>query len=168
MGRNQRRPGNVQCSIAVLPHIRRSSRCYGANATTPNLNFRTAAHFGDMGEIRTVTTLQTKRDLIAAAIENYEKRLSQARADLAHVSAVIAIFEASGDTEAMAPDKRGKATMLCKEALAANGPMTTRALALAVLKGKGLERVGQGTGQGHCPASYPCSPNAGPAWNNFW
>ena len=84
-----------------------------------------------MGEIRTVTTLRTKRDSIAAAIENYEKRLSQARADLAHVSAVIALFEASGETETMAPYvdthrlfRRGEAMMLCKEAMAANGPMT--------------------------------------------
>ena len=100
-----------------------------------------------MGEIRTVTTLRTKRDSIAAAIENYEKRLSQARADLAHVSAVIALFEASGERDAIAPYvdthrlyRRGEAMMLCKEAMAANGPMTTRELALAVMKAKGLEQ----------------------------
>jgi hypothetical protein len=38
-----------------------------------------------MAEIRTVTTLRRKRNEIELAIENYEKRLAQARADLAHI-----------------------------------------------------------------------------------
>ena len=52
-----------------------------------------------MSEIRTVTTLRSKRAEILASISLYEKRLAQARADLAHVTACITIFEASGDGE---------------------------------------------------------------------
>ena len=37
------------------------------------------------------------RDEIERTIANYEMRLAQARADLAHVEATIAIFEAAGD-----------------------------------------------------------------------
>jgi hypothetical protein len=40
-----------------------------------------------MAEIRTVTTLRRKRDEISASIRLYEKKLEQARADLAHVTA---------------------------------------------------------------------------------
>jgi hypothetical protein len=57
------------------------------------------AHFGAQAEIRTVTTLRSKRAEILASISLYEKRLAQARADPAHVTACIAIFEASGDGE---------------------------------------------------------------------
>lgn len=51
-----------------------------------------------MAEIRTVTTLKYKRDDITRAIAAYEKKLNQARADLAHVNAAIRIFEL-GDAE---------------------------------------------------------------------
>jgi hypothetical protein len=56
-----------------------------------------------MAEIRTVTTLRSKRAEIIASIANYEKRLAQARADLAHITAAIPIFEASGDIEEIPP-----------------------------------------------------------------
>ncbi len=48
-----------------------------------------------MSEIRTVTTLRRKRDEISASIRLYEKKLEQARADLAHVTAAIRIFSAT-------------------------------------------------------------------------
>jgi hypothetical protein len=54
-----------------------------------------------MAEIRTVTTLRRKQHQIEVAIADYEKRLTQARSDLEHVNATIAIFEASGDTNTM-------------------------------------------------------------------
>jgi hypothetical protein len=82
-----------------------------------------------MAEIRTVTTLRSKRAEIIAAIANYEKRLAQARADLAHITAAITIFEASGDVEEIPPYvdihrcfKRGEAINLCKEALTSGPP----------------------------------------------
>jgi hypothetical protein len=52
-----------------------------------------------MAEIRTVTTLRRKREEIKRAIRNYEKRLDQTRADLAHLTAAIAIFEAKKGNE---------------------------------------------------------------------
>jgi hypothetical protein len=42
-----------------------------------------------MPEIRTVTTLQKKRDGIARSIDDYEARLVQDGADLAHIEAAI-------------------------------------------------------------------------------
>src|SRR3979411_888841 len=89
-----------------------------------------------MSEIRTVTTLQAKRDEILFSIRLYEDRIKQARADLAHVNAAIKIFEGSGEFETMGRYvdvyrlyKRGEQITLCKEALA-SGSKSTRELAL--------------------------------------
>ncbi len=54
-----------------------------------------------MAEIRTVTTLRSKRDEIVSSIRLYEKQLEQARSDLAHINAVIRVFEATGDPKDM-------------------------------------------------------------------
>ena len=98
-----------------------------------------------MAEIRTVTTLRSKRDEVAAAIDSYERRLEQARADLSHLNATIAIFEASGAPGEMASYvdihrlfKRGEAMLICKAALTA-GPMSTRQLATHVMASKGFD-----------------------------
>ncbi|HKH81796.1 MAG TPA: hypothetical protein VKA03_09365 [Methylovirgula sp.] len=56
-----------------------------------------------MAEIRTVTTLRSKRDEIVSSIRLYEKQLEQARSDLAHINAVIRVFEATGDPKGYAP-----------------------------------------------------------------
>src|SRR5215204_3737142 len=99
-----------------------------------------------MAEIRTVTTLRSKRDEITASIANYEKRIAQARADLAHINAAISIFEASGDPKGFPAYvdihrllQRGEAMKLCFEALA-DGPKTTRQLALHIMKAKGFDQ----------------------------
>jgi hypothetical protein len=96
-------------------------------------------------EIRTVTTLRSKREEIQASIKLYEDRIKQARADLAHVTACIKIFEASGDPEDMPSYvdvyrlfARGEQIALCKQALE-NGPQSTRELALHVMAQKGLD-----------------------------
>jgi intracellular sulfur oxidation DsrE/DsrF family protein len=98
-----------------------------------------------MAEIRTVTTLRSKRTEIIASIANYEKKLAQARTDLAHITAAIAIFEVSGDPEEIPPYvdihrcfRRGETVAICKEALA-QGPLNTRQLALRVMAAKGLD-----------------------------
>src|SRR5208282_4241926 len=98
-----------------------------------------------MSEIRTVTTLRAKRAEILASIALYEKRLAQARADLAHIAACITIFEASGEGEDVSSYvdthrmfARGEMVRLCKEALA-SGPRTTKELALHVMAAKGLD-----------------------------
>lgn len=54
-----------------------------------------------MAEIRTVTTLRSKRGEILRTIAMYEEKLDQARADLAHITAVITIFE--GAHEGLSP-----------------------------------------------------------------
>lgn len=100
-----------------------------------------------MAEIRTVTTLRSKRDEIAGAVAKYERLLGQARADLAHIEAAITIFEASGDPKGFPAYvdvhhlfKRGEQTRLCLAALT-EGPLTTRQLALHVMKAKGLNQA---------------------------
>lgn len=99
-----------------------------------------------MAEIRTVTTLKSKRDEITRSIASYEKKLGQARADLAHINAAIRIFEISGsEGEFVAPYvdiyrmfKRGEMAAIARAALA-DGPQNTRQLALAIMKAKGLD-----------------------------
>jgi hypothetical protein len=98
-----------------------------------------------MAESTTIATLKHKRDEIARSIIAYEKRLDQARADLAHINAAITIFAASGERQVLPPYvdvhrifARGEAMALCKAALA-SGPMNTRQLALHVMKAKGLD-----------------------------
>ena len=100
-----------------------------------------------MTEVRTVTTLISKRDEIERSIANYEARLEQARADLSHVNAVISIFEAAGDrdtttayTDIHRLFQRGELTTICKAALAEHGPMNTRSLVTHILdEAKGLD-----------------------------
>lgn len=98
-----------------------------------------------MAEIRTVTTLKSKKRDIENAIAGYEKRLQQSRADLAAINAAIAIFEATGEREGLQPYTdvyrlfaRGEQWRICKEVLA-EGPKDTRELALAIMKAKGLD-----------------------------
>jgi hypothetical protein len=99
-----------------------------------------------MAEIRTVTTLRYKRDEIVASIKLYERQLEQARADLAHVMAAIRIFEASGNPKDIPKYidihrlfRRRETWALCKAALASNGSMTTKELALELMKAKIIE-----------------------------
>ena len=56
-----------------------------------------------MAEIRTVTTLRSKRAEIIGSIAHYEKRIVQARADLSHVNACIALFEVTGEPGTVPP-----------------------------------------------------------------
>lgn len=94
-------------------------------------------------EIRTVTTLKAKRHQIEAAIAGYERALEQARADLSHVNACIAMFDASGDVTPYIDlhrlFKRGEMVSICKDALAKEGPLDTRELAYRVMVAKGLD-----------------------------
>ncbi len=99
-----------------------------------------------MAEIRTVTTLRSKRVEIEKSIIGYEARIKQARADLAHITAAIAIFEASGDPAGMQAYvdihriwKRGELMRVCKGFLQAEGPLNTRQLAERAMKALGFE-----------------------------
>ena len=98
-----------------------------------------------MGEIRTVTTLTTKRDEIARAIVSYEAKLAQARADLAHITATLTIFEGGGEpgshrvyVDLLRVFRYGEIGALCIKELA-NGERTTRQLADMLLRAKGLD-----------------------------
>jgi len=98
-----------------------------------------------MAKIRTVTTLRAKRAEILSSISQYEKRIAQARADLSHVNACIALFEVTSEPGAFTPYvdthrmfARGELMTLCKDALT-SGPKTTKELALHVMKAKGLD-----------------------------
>ncbi len=98
-----------------------------------------------MGEIRTVTTLVKKRDEIRASIRMYEKKIAQARSDLAHIGAVMRLFEASDKPQDLARYvdsyrlfKRGEPWAICAAALA-NGPLSTKELALELMKAKGMD-----------------------------
>ena len=77
-----------------------------------------------MAEIRTVTTLRRKRDEVRKAVRKYERCLDQARADLTHLIAAIAIFEAKGGDESLPAYadlhrlfRYGEAFKLCQQAL---------------------------------------------------
>ncbi len=95
-----------------------------------------------MTEIRTVTTLIAKRDEIERSIANYEARLEQARADLSHVNACIAIFEACDEpsgTRAYVDLHRLFARGEMMQGSLGRGPKTTKELALIVMAAKGLD-----------------------------
>jgi cell division septum initiation protein DivIVA len=98
-----------------------------------------------MTESRTVETLQKKGREIRRTIEDYEQKIAQAQADLAHLNAAIAIFQSGADREFTRPYldihgifKRGEMIAICKSALA-KGPLNTRDLSAAILKAKGLD-----------------------------
>jgi hypothetical protein len=58
-----------------------------------------------MAESQTVTILRAKREEIAAAILNYERQLENARADFAHITAALAIFDAGDKPGSQRPYK---------------------------------------------------------------
>jgi hypothetical protein len=98
-----------------------------------------------MIESRTAETLRNKRNEIARSIDDYAARLAQARADLAHMDAAIAIFATSGNAIAVTPYvdlhrlfKRGEMVAICREALK-TGPKNTRELSALILEVKGLD-----------------------------
>jgi hypothetical protein len=98
-----------------------------------------------MAEIRTVTTLTSKRDEIARSIVGYERKLAQARADLAHIIATLTIFSGAGDpgdhrpyVDLMRVFRYGEIGALSLAALA-NGPLSTPDIAKYVMAAKGLD-----------------------------
>jgi hypothetical protein len=99
-----------------------------------------------MAEPHILSTLRRKRDEIEATIAAYEKRIEAARHDLAAVAATIRLFELTGETLQFPAYvdlgrlwRRGEIVAVCREALAAEGPLDTRELAVRVLRAKGLD-----------------------------
>jgi len=98
-----------------------------------------------MSETRLVTTLRYKRAQILSSIATYERKLAQARAELAELAACIAHFDASGEGEDLSSyleDSRlfepGEMLKLCVEALI-TGPRTSKWLAVYVMAAKSLD-----------------------------
>jgi hypothetical protein len=97
--------------------------------------------------------LQRKRDEICGVIAHYERLIREAQQDLAHVNAALRLFEATGEAADLPPYvdlnrvlKRGETTKICMDALAAEGPLDTRQLALRGYQGQGPFRMRQGAG----------------------
>src|ERR1019366_7940933 len=84
-GRRQTRAGRLRRQHAKTMN----AGYFGIMAQLPHEICKPGSYLSLMAEIRTVTTLRSKRAEIIAAIANYEKKLSQARADLAHITAAI-------------------------------------------------------------------------------
>jgi len=98
-----------------------------------------------MSEPIVILALRRKRDRIEAAIAGYERKIKEAQADLAHVTASLRLFELSGDPSEFPAYidlnrilRRGETTRLCIAALQAEGPLDTRELAHRVMAAKGL------------------------------
>ena len=99
-----------------------------------------------MTKSRTVESLQVKRAEIEWAVTAYQAKLDQARKDLAHVTAALAIFEATGDRKAMLAYanfngiwKPRELLGLCLGFLELEGPLSTRDLAQRVLTASGMD-----------------------------
>lgn len=99
-----------------------------------------------MGNPNIVRTLRRKQAAIEAAIALYESKITTARIDLSHVNAALVIFRSPGGRtqfpvymDTLRLFRRGEIVMICKAALATEGPLDTRELALRVIKAKRLD-----------------------------
>jgi hypothetical protein len=98
-----------------------------------------------MAESQTVVILRAKREEIAASIINYERQLEQAKADFAHITAALAIFDAGDRPGSQRPYthlcrafRYGEIAALCRAKLT-EGPISTPELARYVMAQKGLD-----------------------------
>ena len=101
-----------------------------------------------MSEPIAVLALRRKRDQISGTIAHYERLLREAQHDLAHVNASLRLFEATGEAADLPPYvdlnrvlRRGETTKICMDALAAEGPLDTRQLAMRVIRAKGFSET---------------------------
>jgi hypothetical protein len=99
-----------------------------------------------MADPQVLSTLRRKRDDIEAAIAAYTKKVEEAKRDLSAVAATIRLFELNGEPQQFPAYveigrlwKRGEIVAVCREALAKEGPLDTRELALRVIRAKGLD-----------------------------
>lgn len=98
-----------------------------------------------MAEPIVVLGLRRKRNQISGVIAEYERKIKEARLDLAHVNAALRLFEATGEASELPPYvdlnrllRRGETTAICMDALTKEGPLDTRELAIRVMRAKGL------------------------------
>ena len=106
-----------------------------------------------------VATLKAKRHDIEASVKAYDAKLQQARRDLAHVQATLALFATDDPgtirayTDTSRLFNRGEVWTLCCAALAERGPMDTRG---AVSMGCDIEGHGR---RRPCPVQGPGLPH---------
>jgi hypothetical protein len=96
-----------------------------------------------MAEPIAVLALRRKRDQISGTIAHYERLLREAEHDLAHINASLRLFEATGEAADLPPYvdlnrilRRGETTKICMDALAKEGPLDTRQLAMRVSRAR--------------------------------
>jgi hypothetical protein len=98
-----------------------------------------------MAESQTVVILRNKRDAIATSIKSYESELEKARADFAHVTATLAIFDAGDRPGSQRPYthicrgfRYSELAARCRAALS-DGPLSTPDVAKRVMAEKGMD-----------------------------
>jgi hypothetical protein len=98
-----------------------------------------------MAESLTLTALRNKRDDIERAIALYQRKIKSAQRDLAHVNATMRLFEIGERSQfpvyvdTLRLFRRGEIVAICKTALAKEGPLDTRELAVRVIRAKGMD-----------------------------
>lgn len=99
-----------------------------------------------MADPQIISTLTAKREAIERTIAAYEARIEVAKRDLSHVNATLAMFAGpEGRTQfPVYMDTRRlfrprEIANLAKAALAQEGPLDTRELALRVIRAKGMD-----------------------------
>ncbi|MFG1189240.1 hypothetical protein [Xanthobacter flavus] len=99
-----------------------------------------------MADPQVLSTLRRKRSEVEGFIAKLEKQIDTAKRDLSAINATIRIFEVNGEprefpayVEIHRLFKRGEMTAICRAALAEEGPLDTRELALRVIRAKGLD-----------------------------
>ena len=99
-----------------------------------------------MADAPMIATLRSKRREIENAIAHYVKKIEEAKCDLSHINATLRLFETQDeraelpvyvDTKRLFP--HGAIVAISKRALAEEGPLDTRELALRVIRASGLE-----------------------------
>ena len=98
-----------------------------------------------MAESLTLTALRNKRDDIERAIALYQRKIKSAQRDLSHVNATMRLFEIGERSQfpvyvdTLRLFRRGEIVTICKAALAKEGALDTRELALRVIRAKGMD-----------------------------
>lgn len=102
-----------------------------------------------MAESQTVIQLRDKQAELQDAVSYLEGKLTEARADLIHVNAVLRLFELGPDAREQFPAHINLSRMFAKGELVAlsqcalrgaDGPMTTRDIAAFVIAEKGWDQ----------------------------
>ena len=103
---------------------------------------------GDVAKPRTIESLQVKKAEIEWAVEAYGRKYRQAQTDLAHITAALALFEASGDRKATTAYanfariwKPRELQGLCMGFLESEGPLSTHELAARAIKASGMDTL---------------------------